>query len=265
VVRDLEALLKQAEISVGAASDLVRARALGNVRPKDDRDFVSDVDLAVERDVRASLALQAPEIGFLGEEEGWTSDDGNGTYWVLDPVDGTTNLVKYLPLCAISLALVEDGDTVLGVVDLPFLGWRYTAIAGRGAYRDGRRLQASSTDKLPDAVVALGDYAVGADATRKNRERLAITSALAASVQRIRMFGSAAIDLAWVAEGRLDACVILSNNPWDTAAGALLAREAGALVVDASGAPHTLASTATIAAAAPLTETLVALLNRGGR
>jgi myo-inositol-1(or 4)-monophosphatase len=264
VVRELEELLKQAEMSVGAASDLVRARALGNVRPKDDRDFVSDVDLAVEREVRASLAHHAPEIGFLGEEEGWTSVEHNEAYWVLDPVDGTTNLVKYLPLCAISLGLVVGQETVLGVVDLPFLGWRYTALAGKGAFRDGRRLEASPTDRLADAVVALGDYAVGVDATRKNRERIAVTEVLAASVQRIRMFGSAAIDLAWVAEGRLDACVILSNKPWDTAAGALLAREAGAQVVDLSGAPHTLTSTATIAAAAPLAEPLVALLNRGG-
>lgn len=259
---DIEDLLKAAEEAVDIASDLVRGRALGKVRAKADRDFVSDVDLAVEREVRALLEDRAPGMGFVGEEEGWTDPDSSESYWVLDPVDGTTNLLKSLPLCAVSLALVVGGQIVLGVTDLPFLGSRYTAIAGQGAYRDGRRLQASTTDKLADAVIALGDYAVGPDAGRKNRARFAITEALATAAQRIRMFGSAAIDLAWVAEGRLDACVILSNKPWDTAAGVLLARESGAAVIDTIGTPHTLTSTATIAAAAPLVEPLVNLLGR---
>jgi Inositol monophosphatase family len=121
-------------------------------------------------------------------------------------------------------------------------------------------MKASTTTRLRDAVVAIGDYAVGNGADRKNEIRLATTIQLAARVHRIRMLGTAALDLAWVADGRLDASVTLANQPWDTAAGVLLAREAGATVVDADGRPHNLDSAATIAAPAPLLSQLIPLL-----
>ena len=94
----------------------------------------------------------------------------------------------------------------------------------------------------------IGDYAVGDGADRKNAQRIAITQVLAGSVQRIRMLGSAAIDLAWVADGKLDACLMLSNNPWDTTAGVVIARSAGARVTDIEGKPHNVAAATTMAA-----------------
>jgi myo-inositol-1(or 4)-monophosphatase len=87
-------------------------------------------------------------------------------------------------------------------------------------------IKASTTKNLNEAIIAIGDYAVGANARQRNAPRLALTTALATTVQRVRMLGSAATDLAWVAEGRLDGCVILSNKPWDTAAGVFIASEA---------------------------------------
>jgi myo-inositol-1(or 4)-monophosphatase len=253
-------LLRVAEDALDVSRELVLQRTLGRVRAKDDRDFVSDLDISVERAVRALLQSETPEIGFLGEEEGWSRGDRPERFWVLDPVDGTTNLVKSIPLCAVSLALVDQGRTRIGVVDAPFLALRYTAVAGEGAYHAGRRLAASSAQRLGDAVVAFGDYAVGEGAEAKNRLRLAVTEKLAATVQRVRMLGSAALDLAWVADGRLDASIILSNNPWDTAAGVLLAREAGADVVDSTGAAHTIHSETTITAPPPLVDAVVALV-----
>jgi hypothetical protein len=98
------------------------------------------------------------------------------------------------------------------------------------------------TTSLRDAIVAIGDYAVGHRADRQNELRLAATIQLTPRVHRIRMLGTAALDLAWVADGRLDASITLDNNPWDTLAGVLLAREAGARVVDADGSPHDLHS-----------------------
>ena len=109
-------------------------------------------------------------------------------------------------------------------------------------------------------MVAIGDYAVGIDAETRNRPRLALTGKLAARVQRVRMFGSAAVDLAWVAEGRIDASVMLSNTPWDTAAGVLIAREAGAVVVDLDGSPHTTNAQATIAANPKILTDLIELI-----
>jgi beta-phosphoglucomutase-like phosphatase (HAD superfamily) len=146
------------------------------------------------------------------------------------------------------------------VIEAPFLGERYHAIEGQGAYLGGKRLAASNVTELRDAIVAIGDYAVGKDADRENQLRLAATLQLVPRVHRIRMLGTAALDLAWVAAGRLDASVTLGNKPWDTAAGVIIAREAGAVVTDKDGSPHDFNSAATIAASPPLISQLIPLL-----
>jgi myo-inositol-1(or 4)-monophosphatase len=132
------------------------------------------------------------------------------------------------------------------------------------AWVGSRRLTASTTTSLRDAVVAIGDHATGAGAGRKNEARLGATIQLTSRVHRIRMLGTAALDLAWLADGRLDASITLANQPWDVAAGVIIAREAGATVVDADGSPHTLHSAATIAAPGPLISQLVSLLQAVG-
>ncbi len=242
------------------ASELIRTRPPASVTEKSDRDLVSDVDVAIERAVRGYLREATPDTGFLGEEEGGSGDPGTGWLWTLDPIDGTSNFAHGLPLCAISLALLRDGRPILAVIDAPFLGERYHAVEGHGAYAGERPLKASTTTRLRDAVVAIGDYATGDGADRKNELRLAATIQLTPRVHRIRMFGTAAVDLAWVAAGRLDASITLSNKPWDTSAGVLIAREAGATVTDAHGRPHDLNSAATIAAAPPLISQLIPLI-----
>lgn len=244
---DLMSLLNTALEAADVASAVVTGREPGDLTPKGDRDLTSEVDYAVERSVRDFLRARTPSIGFLGEEEGMSA--GGGEYvWMLDPVDGTVNYVRGLPLCGVSLALARGDQPVLGVIDLPFLGSRYSATLGGGAYRNGQRIYASKTSSLKEAIVAIGDYAVGEEAEAKNRLRLAITTALAATALRVRMVGSAAIDLAWLADGSLDASLTMSNNPWDMAAGAIIAREAGAVVVDLDGSDYSLRSKATIAA-----------------
>src|SRR5262249_32608502 len=156
-----------------------------------------------------------PHIGFLGEEEGGPNDRlDSGWLWVLDPIDGTSNYAHGIPLCATSLGLICDGRPVLGVIDAPYLRERYHAAEGHGAWNGARRLAASATASLREAMVAIGDYATGYQATDKNRERLATTTALATRVHRLRMLGTAAVDLAWVADGLLDASVTFGNKPW---------------------------------------------------
>jgi len=221
--------------------------------------MASEVDLAVERAVRAFLHEKTPDIGFLGEEEG-EFDGDTEPVWTLDPIDGTANLIHGVPLCAVSLGLIHQGRPVLGVIDLAFLGQRYSAVESEGAYVDGLSLRVSQTAGLRDAIVAIGDYAVGPDAGYRNRLRLAVTERLAARVLRVRMLGSAAIDLAWVAEGRLDASITLVNNPWDMAAGVIVAREAGAEVVDRDGTQYTYDSGATIAATPALLGEILGLV-----
>ncbi|MCP2305008.1 myo-inositol-1(or 4)-monophosphatase [Actinokineospora globicatena] len=258
---DHQALLAIADNAISLARDhIARAGPLA-VHDKGDRDRVTDLDVGIERAVRAYLHEQTPDIGFLGEEEG--SIDVGRSMWILDPIDGTSNLVHGVPFYAVSLALVVDERPVVAVIDLPALHMHYSAVSGAGAYSAHGRMSASTTTSLADSFVSLGDYAVGADAEDKNRDQLAITTRLADRVERIRMFGSAAIDLAWVAEGRTDATVILSNNPWDTAAGILIATEAGALVTDIAGQPHSFQSTTTVASAPEVANELLSLLETG--
>jgi len=242
-------LLAIAERAMDLAREMFTSRAPGALTEKTERDFASELDYAIERELRRYLRQATPDIGFLSEEEGAVDVDPDQAFWALDPVDGTANLVHGIPLCGSSLGLVQAGRPTLGVIDLPFLGHRYTARAGHGAYRDGRRLQASTVTKLDSAVISTGDYAVGPDAAKKNNRRFAIARELAARAERVRMLGSAAIDLAWVAAGQLDGSIMLANKPWDVTAGIIIAREAGAHVLDIDGTDHTLDATATISAA----------------
>lgn len=125
------------------------------------------------------------------------------------------------------------------------------------------RIRVRPSGRIEDAVITIGDYAVGeqAEAEAKNQFRLAVTGRLAPPVQRVRMLGSAAIDLAWLAPGRTDAAIILGDKPWDTAAGVILVPEAGGLVVDADGDRHTVRSASTVGASAELLDGLLGLIS----
>ena len=248
---ELAELLPIANRAVDIAVEILRsADGPRKITAKGERDYSTDLDYEIEQRVRDHLAQATPNIGFLGEEQGQRGDRAD-LVWALDPIDGTVNFVHGLPLYAVSLALIAGDQPVLGVVDLPALGHRYHAGDGLGAHRNGYRLPCPEPPpNLASAIVAIGDYAVGANAEVKNRDRLGVTRRLAASVLRVRMLGSAAIDLAWLAEGHLNASITLSNNTWDMAAGVVLARETGHTVVDQMGQTYDLASTATIAATA---------------
>ncbi|RKS79572.1 myo-inositol-1(or 4)-monophosphatase [Actinomadura pelletieri DSM 43383] len=254
------ALLPVALRAAQIASDLVRTRVPGLLTTKGDRDMASEVDYAVERAVRDYLKERTPDIAILGEEEGISGDTTGELLWAIDPIDGTANFVRNIPLCGISIGLIERGRPVVGVIDLPFLGTRYHAAQHTGAYLGDRRIQASMTTNLKDAIVAIGDYAVGEGSEAKNRQRLALSERLAANVQRVRMLGSVAIDLAWVAEGKLDASITLSNKPWDMAAGVIIAREAGAKVTDQDGKDHSYDSSSTVGVAPALGPKICALI-----
>ncbi|MEV4569325.1 inositol monophosphatase [Nonomuraea sp. NPDC049419] len=256
---DARSLLPIAEQAVSIASEIIRTKAPGVITAKGDRDMATEVDYAVELAVREFLARETPEIGFLGEEEGG-SRLGDGLVWALDPVDGTANFLHGIPLCGVSLGLVDKDVPTLGVIDLPFLDLRYAAAEEAGAAVNGSAIRVGDARDLRSAIVAIGDYAVGENAEERNRPRFALTEELAARVQRIRMFGSAAVDLAWVAHSRIDAAIMLSNNPWDTAAGVIIAREAGATVIDLDGSPHSMTAQATIAASPKLVADLVELI-----
>jgi myo-inositol-1(or 4)-monophosphatase len=240
---------------------LVEARLLTHppttITDKSVKDPVTDVDIAIERLVRGHLHQTTPQVAFLGEEEGGDLDAP--ALWVLDPIDGTANYHRGLPLCGISLALIRRGRPVLGVIGLPMLGHRYWASVGHGAWRDGTPITAATTTDMDQAIVAIGDYGFGDDVTDYNDASFALHRRLAVCAQRVRMLGSAAVDLALVADGTLDASITLSNNAWDMAAGSVIAREAGALVIDRDGTTHGLGSQMAIATAAALREPILTI------
>jgi myo-inositol-1(or 4)-monophosphatase len=248
-------LLLAAEQAVDAGAEIMRRGRshIGALMPKGDRDFATDMDLQIEAAIRASLAEAAPQASFLGEEEGGADVDGR-LVWVLDPIDGTINFARESPLCTISLSLVVNGQPVIGIVDAPLLGERFVAREGGGAFLNGRPIAVSQVGDLREAIVALADFKVGVGSEEENRVHLALVAGLARDCLRVRMHGSAALDLAWLAAGRVDATVMLSNLPWDVTAGLLLVREAGGIVFDFDGSPHGTASRFTIASVPPLAE-----------
>lgn len=248
-------LLLAAERAVEVGSAILRhgRSHIGALIAKGDRDFATDVDVQIEKAVRASLAAAMPEIPFLGEEEPGERL-GDGERWVLDPIDGTINFSKDSPLCSISLSLVVDGQPVLGIVDTPFLGERFVARKGGGAFINGSPIAVSPVPGLHEAMIGLADFKVGVDSEEENRIHLALLGTLAHRCLRVRMHGSAALDLAWLAAGRLHATAMLSNLPWDVTAGLLLVREAGGLVYDFDGSEHDADSRFTIASTPSLAE-----------
>jgi myo-inositol-1(or 4)-monophosphatase len=252
-------LLALASEAAARASELIRSRAPDAPISKGDRDLTSDVDVTVEHLVREFLHDRMPDADFLGEEEGGHIT-GSEFLWVLDPIDGTINYLHGLPLCAVSLSLSYADTVVAAVVQLPFIGTQYTALRGHGAYADNKRLHVSRTSTLATALVSIDQYTFGDDAEQKNRLRFRLVQQLAQHAQRVRMLGASAIDLAWTAEGRLDACIILGNKPWDTNAGVLIAREAGAQVLDLEGSDHSQQSVSTIAVTPTLTADLMAVV-----
>ena len=149
---------------------------------------------------------------------------------------------------------------MLGIVDAPFLGERFIARRGQGAYLNGNPIRVFEVPALREAIVGVADFKVGVGSEEENRVHLAVLARLARESLRVRMLGSAALDLAWLACGRLNATLMLSNLPWDVTAGLLLVREAGGRVFDYDGAQHDAGSRYTLASVPSLAERLCDLV-----
>jgi myo-inositol-1(or 4)-monophosphatase len=216
-------------VQAAQAAARVQRRALsdgiGAVRHKGSVDLVTATDLASERAIREVLERHLPEVPILGEEEGGA--EGATTRWVVDPLDGTTNFVHGLPHFGPSVALEVDGEPVLGVVIDTMRGEIYRAAKGQGAFCGERPLAVSTVDRLDHALVATGfPY----DRRTRAAEVLAPVQRVLERCQGLRRAGAAALDLAWVAAGRLDAYWERDLGRWDVAAGVVLVREAGGRV-----------------------------------
>lgn len=186
-------------------------------------DPVTALDLAVEQTIRERLERLTPGAAFLGEEGG---DRAGRTAlgWVLDPIDGTVNLTYGLPAIAVSLAATIAGRVVAGVVIDPWRDETFSAAMGAGARLDGSPIGPSAVRRLDEGLVATG-FAYSSDGRAAQVEAL---GRVLPAARDIRCFGSSALHLCWVANGRLDAYYQRDMQTWDYAAGALIAEEAGA-------------------------------------
>lgn len=202
------------------------------VSRKGPADFVSQADRRAERIIHEVLTEARPEFAFFGEESGQTGPEEPEGRWIVDPLDGTTNFLHGLPHWAISIALERAGGIVAGLVFDPLKDELFWAERGQGAYLGSRQLRVSRKEELADSLFASGMPFKGRgdqETTMTEIERVACASA------GVRRFGSAALDLVYVAAGRYDGFWERGLSAWDIAAGALIANEAGGRVTDLSG------------------------------
>jgi len=225
-------------------------------------DFATAADLAIEERVAAALR-ERTGIDVHGEEHGGP-DLRSGAVWVLDPIDGTANYSMRIPLTGILLALIQDGEPVAGLTWLPFLGQRWVG-HGDQLWCNGRRQPRLTRTRMADIAVAFGQVRRSRRHERyPTRFRFALLDELSANTLRVRMFGSTAVDLAWVAGGICGGAVIFGDRPWDNAAGVCLVRAAGGVATDLEGRPWRLDSPSVLAAAPGAHEELLAAIRSVG-
>ncbi len=204
---------------------------------KGKNDFVTDVDRAVENILVHHIQKAYPAHSFLCEESGYTEGTDKDTLWIIDPIDGTRNFINGFPHFCIAMACVQKGKVQHGLIYDPLKGDEFLASRGSGAKLNDIRMRVGTKNSLDNAVVSLSS------AGMRNFERcLKIQERLNGKVGSLRFTGSSALDLAYVAAGRLDAGWLGGVSKWDSAAGILLIQEAGGLISDASGNPDCLES-----------------------
>ena len=199
-------------------------------------DLVTDIDVSIQEHLATDLQALIPESSLLGEEN--LNEVGNGLVWIIDPVDGTTNMVHGLPHAAIAIALYESGEPIMGVVRNPFSGITFYGSAGDGAYerhgtdsRDDRQLHVSGIRTLEKSLVSFG---LPYDRS-KSELMFRTAAAVFAKTQDLRRSGSAALDLVSLSRGNLEAHIEALLRPWDAAASGLILEEAGGVVTDWDG------------------------------
>jgi myo-inositol-1(or 4)-monophosphatase len=232
------------------------------VSRKGPADFVSMADKRAEQTIVEELRSARPDWGMLLEEGGEIQGHPDKPRWIVDPLDGTTNFLHGIPHFSISIAVEEKrpdgrGEITHGIVYQPLTDESFWAERGRGAWLQDRRLRVSARRDLADSVIGTGIPFLG----RGDPEQWTkIYKAVAPEVAGIRRFGSAALDLAWVAAGRVDGFWEDDLDPWDTAAGMLLVKEAGGFVTDYRGADRAFEKGEYIAASASIHSKLQKLL-----
>lgn len=241
------------------AGRILRDNFSGNrkITYKGEINLVTDMDMRSERAVVETLRRAFPEHGITAEEE-TTIENKSPFRWIIDPLDGTTNYAHGYPCFSVSIALEHDKEVILGVVYDPMREELFTAQKGQGSYLNGAKIAVSNVDMLIKSLLATGfPY----DRTVSEKNNLDYFSALLMVSQEVRRDGSAALDLCYVASGRLDGFWELKLQPWDVAAGSLIVREAGGMVSDFSGTRFSLYDKAILASNGKIHRQMADILN----
>jgi myo-inositol-1(or 4)-monophosphatase len=239
---DLLTLARRAAVEAGSMFRQTPAQSLRASTKSSPTDFVTEMDRASEQLILEIILTARPADGLIGEE-GTSKPSQSGISWLIDPIDGTTNYLRGIPNFSISIAAVAEDETAIGVVYDPTLDEIFTAIRNRGAALNNTPITCSATP-LSESIIGTG---FSYSAARRARQAELLRAVLPA-VGDIRRPGSAAVSLCWVACGRLDAFYEAGLQPWDFAAGSLIALEAGA---DVQGAERDQADDNLIIASAP--------------
>jgi len=202
------------------------------VSKKGTSDFVSSADIKAEKSLRQELSKARPGFGFLLEEGGEIAGDDKSHRWIIDPIDGTTNFIHGIPHFAVSIGLERDGEMIVGVVYEPISDSMFHAEKGGGTFLNEWRLRVSARRDLNESVLATGIPHRGRPGHQTFIKELTAAMEQTAGIRR---FGSAALDLAYVAAGRCEGFWESGLKPWDIAAGIVLVKEAGGYVSDFTG------------------------------
>lgn len=199
-------------------------------------DFVTASDKKCEKLLRSELSKARPSYGFLGEEEGESKGNDPDNRFIIDPIDGTTNFMHGFPFFAVTIALERKGEVIAGVTYNPITDELFHAEKGQGAFCNNKRMRVAARTQLHEAMVCTNIPHLGQKNHVAHRNEIAV---LQARTPGIRTLGSAAMELAYIAAGRLDAAWCHDLNAWDMAAGLLFVREAGGFVskLDGDGDP----------------------------
>jgi myo-inositol-1(or 4)-monophosphatase len=204
-----------------------------SIHVKADKSLVTTLDKEAERIIRGSITAAFPSHSILGEEGGWT-DEGAEYTWIIDPLDGTHNYIRRIPLYGVSIGIVRGKEFVAGVIYLPAQDEMFCAEAGGGATKNGERISVSEVSTLEACSLSF-DSGIRPDAMR----RAGVLGHMASRIFNLRMFGASTINLTSVAQGRLDGAVEFDDYPWDFAAAVTIIREAGGCITSFTGEPIT--------------------------
>ncbi|MCI9658212.1 MAG: inositol monophosphatase [Lachnospiraceae bacterium] len=211
-------------------------------------DYVTKVDVAVQEYMRKELGQMTPGILLLSEEQENNNLDTKNSYWILDPIDGTTNLIHDYHMSAVSLALYENGQITFGIVYNPFTEETFHAIRGKGAYLNNRPIKVSHREDFGTCVISFGSSPYEKD---KASMLFPIFQKVFMETADFRRSASAALDLCYVAAGRVDGFFEYNLKPWDYSAGALIIEEAGGRVTNWQSAPVPYLQNSCVIAATP--------------